>query len=362
MNISKISTLKTTWLKQEQQALPSKLWQRCYVVPRQFYKQTEKKVSVSGPDLWRVIRNERKVLLQSYPAVLWSLKQNGTQKYIEFYCIRKQYQQQIPAKTALLLPETLLLRLTLQAGILYKVKSDTQYWAFLNTHGQLHTTDVAGIMGNAHYFLDAMGVKESLAPVDFDVQALQEINLKSFPLLALPGLMHFQKTPEQQAQKNWLRTTLIATASAMVCAGVLSLGLIAYENHLTTKLSKLQREVMIFTEQQDKLATQSERLANYQTLFQRFTPVSITLSELGKDLSKNVDLMQIDISGQTVSISGSSDSATQVLEVLNQRPQWQGARFERSVQRSRQREDFSIAMTFIATEDALSSNSKAESP
>lgn len=338
--------MKTQWLRPDQAIQPAKLWQRLFVVPRQLYTEIEKKVAVSGVDLWKVIRNERKVLQQKYPIVLWTLKQQAGQQCILFCCIEQQHQARMPQALNVLLPETWLLRFTLTPGVLYRVESEPDYWAYLHANGKLHVTDIAGIMQQPRYFLDALGVQSiNQQPEPLQASSLTELTLGQLPLGDIAGLLHYRTSSSGQAATNWPRVAAFFAGTLLIAATAFSAALVWYDGKLTNELAALQREVLSFTEQQDQLSAQRLRLERYETLLNRFPSVASGLALLSKELGDSADLMQAELSGRAIRITGSADSATQILEIMNQQPAWQDARFERSVQRSRQREDFSISLT-----------------
>lgn len=350
--MNRINTLfnKPQWLTMRAQAPLNKAIKgkpHCVVLSRECYKEQIRTYKAGLVDLWRLIRNELKVLAPENGRVLWRVVNNTAGVYqVSYAILNGQVLTTLPLGVALVWPETWLLQRILQPGTLYHVSSEQNYWAWLSTEQHLHLAPMQGLMQHKQFFLDAIGVGVETTEQHVDVQ--QHINRHGIPLSwqDLPGQVLLLGKPSGGIKPNWRYLGLSAGFVMLAYITVSSAWLSWQQHYYQNALIELQAQMATVFEQQQQLEQQAELLAHYQQLLQRFPSSAEVLSALATDLGETARLDNIQSSGRLVQIAGVSPSATQVLASLMASGNWAEVRFERNIQRVREEERFSISMVF----------------
>lgn len=348
---------KPFWLTAiEQGALPKKRSGKphCVVLSRDCYKEIVRNYKASFSDLWRLIRNELKVLAPAEGKVLWRIINNQAGDYTVSYAVLDENsQKKLPRGLSIIWPETWLLQKVLQKETLYKISSGQQYWAWLRPDGVLHLTPCQGLMYNKQFFLDAIGIAKSADEQLLNVPQHLAEQGAPFSWRDIPGQMLVHGAASlNMAAVNWLQ--LVKGGSTVLLSYILlsSAWLSWQRNYYETELTQLQAQVATVFETQQQLEQQAQQLAHYQQILQRFPASTLVLSALASDIDDIARLDSIQSSGRLVQISGVSSSATQVLANLMSSGNWVEVRFDRNVQRVRNEERFSISMVYQEATDA----------
>ncbi len=320
-----------------------------YYLSRAQYEEINKDLSVSVGDLIQVIINQKAMLAQEYPLVLWKVDRQSANSYrVSFACLREAAATCLPKGIYALVPETWMLPQIINSCTLYQVEAATPYWAYLTEDKKLHTTSIRGLMLSEQHFLDALGVAEQVKQRQVLNVAMALANRSlAMPATKLPGLLHINTGSvgsDIKVSKKWLLKFLLAPVLAYVT--VISASLWWYEGHLQQQVFSKQQAATGVVEEQIKLETSLDELQRYYQEFGRLPSQATLLLQISELISGQAELQQVDIATKQIVLTGSARSATDILSLLSQQPLFREVKFERGVQSGRDKEQFVISMIY----------------
>ena len=327
---------------------PSPQSQRILVLAKQQYSEFQRSYKAAITDLPKLIRNELKVLSASGNKAIWKVQTAANGRYQVLYAvIPASTMALLPSGWCMLIPETWLLYRLLSQRKLYKVQAEVPYWAWLTEANVLHLTPVQGLMANAAFFLDALGENSDSVTAE-TISLKQTLQQQKLPLRwwDLAGCFVHVATQKKQQQTDYKK---LATIVGGVVAGymlLLSAGLAWHEARLQAKVQELQQDASSLFEQQQALDKKADVIAQYQALYQRFPSAGIMLHKLSEQLSDEVVMENIQVSGPLIQIRGVSASAVDILGKLTAENAWREVKFDRNIQKVSGGESFTISMVF----------------
>lgn len=324
----------------------SRTSRRTLILDKAAYSEYVRRYSASALDLPRIIRNELKVLSRNDAKVLWKIISSGDGAYRVLYAVvDKATTDKIAGKWCLLIPETWLLYKLLQTNTLYCVQSDTQYWAWLAKDSTLHTTAVGGLMTNPRFFLDALGQSKVQAVAENLSIRNEAVSLnKIIHWRDLPGILCFARPASSGISVPWRKFMFAVAAVTCVYMAGTSAYLSWQENRLRDNVAQLQQAASKLFDRQQTLENLARTQADYSLLFDRYPQVNSTIATIIQQIPDNVVLENIAMSGALLQLSGSADSATEVLASLNVGAKWREVKFDSNVRRNKGREFFTISL------------------
>src|SRR5690606_4811064 len=124
------------------------------------------------------------------------------------------------------------------------------------------------------------------------------------------------------------------------------------EQSLGEQVSSLQAQANDVFVRQRELEDQMLVLTSYKQYFDRFPGAYPVLGLLSEQLKDKEELRNIQLSGPLLQISGTADSATEVFSILSTQPIWSEVKFDRNIQRSKDKEVFTLSMVYRADQAA----------
>lgn len=337
-----------------QRAGRGRLFSSIQVIERDQYRELKKTYKVSLPDLFRVIQNELKVLATAGVKVLWLVRKLNDGQYNVSYAIIDQAQLSTLTKPlSVVCPETWLLYFYCQPGQLYRVDTAQPYWVLLDQSGHLHTTYARGLMQRPENFLSALG---GVATKAFDVLPLTlEHLIKSakLPLWAYAGLICVKPVTKQPVKINWPKLGILFTVMIASYSALTSAALVYTERKLEADLKELQAKANAFFSQQSELEGKLNSLSAYTVVINQQPLAAAVLSDISQTMPEQTVLQSIRLNGRLIQISGSASSATEVLARFSESSQFSEVRFDRAVQRVRERDNFTLSLVYQPTEQGV---------
>lgn len=338
-----------SWLKQPATTAAKRRTLATLVVSRSQYQEHKRSYKVSLPDLYRVIQNECKMLNRPGCVVVWMVLPKNADSYdVQFAVIPRSLLASVPSQLQLVVPETWLFYRNLVANVLYQVNGEQNYWAFLSEAGSLHVTTQQGLMRNAHYFLEALGLSEAsierrrLELPDFFEK--NELSLNWWQLAGLVCLPERSATPFQlnnyKAVGKWI------AAVTVVYALLLSGALIMRESWLEQDVTELKQSASLLVDQQTRLDEQLLLISNYDKLFNNRISYGLLVTDLAAQLKDVAEIESLSVTDNLVTIRGKSKSATDALAKLADSGNWQESRFTQPVQSNEEGDIFTISTIY----------------
>lgn len=318
------------------------------VLPKEHYSEFQRSYKAALTDLPKLIRNELKVLSAAGNKAIWKVQASDNGRYQVLFAV-------IPASTlallapgwCLLIPETWILYRLLSKRTLYKVQADAPYWAWLTDANVLHLTQIQGLMKNSAFFLDALGENSEGVTVE-TLSLKQKLQQQKLPLKwwELAGCVIQVAAPKTKADINYKKLAIFAGGFAAAYMAVLSAVLAWQESSLQASVQQLQAEASTLFDQQQALDKKADVIAQYYALYQRFPAAGIMLHQLSSQLTEDVVLENIQLSGPLMQIRGVSVSAINVLAKLTGDSTWREVKFDRNIQKVSSGESFTISLVF----------------
>lgn len=317
------------------------------VVARQHYQEFSRTYQASIADVFRIVRNELKVLSASHNKVVWTLFRLTDGRYRVLFAVVSLQQHIIPTGISVVVPETWLLYRVLRPATIYKVEASQPYWAYLSQSGELNVTPAAGIMQQPRIFADALGVTlgtdavASFSPRVWFAQQPLPLSLKE-----LPGLIVWHTPATEREKLNYRQLAALTGAMAVGYMMLLSGWLVFHSNRLQQQVAELQSQANSLFEQQQKLSQKADVIDQYQAVLLRFPFSSDLLARLAGQIGDIATINNLQLSGNLLKISGIATSATEVISRLTTSQDWKEVRFDNNIQKVKDEERFSISMVF----------------
>lgn len=320
------------------------------ILAKSQYVEHKREYVANIVDLFRLIRNECKMLSRHGAKIVWLITDSGSGQYkVSYAQLSEQATDTLATGVRLVVPETWLLYEQLDVELLYKVDSETKYWALLDSSGTLNVTSATGIMASANFFLDALGKGRINTHKDLSLTSMLEETSPPLPIVKLIGLiLATQKTTESSSrfQIRWKVLSIVSVVCALLYAGGLSLSLKWIEQDLTQSMEVNQASANQMFEYQNKVGKQLSVITSYHDLLEEHPSNVEIIRLLSKDLEQVAVIQNVQISKQLVQLTGNTDSATDVLALLSDSPYWDEVRFDNRVRRQKEREYFTISAVF----------------
>lgn len=345
------------WLKSSDKNKTKKSLCQTVVLDRGSYQEELRSYNCGLFDLFKLIRNESKLLSGATSKVLWFIRPTSAQGYrVSFAIIKAEVCESLPDGLCLLVPETWLIYAKLTPEQLYRVDGLKPYWAFLHKQGNLHITSVSGLMVEARNFLDALGVVSQQQPIVLDRdQLLVSENVVLTPQM-LPGLFYYRAN-SHLPPLQWKKLSVISFAAIAGYVAIVSSWVSWREYQLQQDVAQLRTEANAVFQQQEQLETKLNLIQSYKQFLDKYPSHTDIIHTLVKDLGDIATLENIQIRGALLTLTGQATSATEVLARFSSSPNWTEVRFERQVLRRKDTDEFSISMVFQAAR-ATEVNSK----
>jgi Tfp pilus assembly protein PilN len=343
------------WLDQHAVSKRQEKKNHINIVPRGLYKEHRRTYKANALELIRLIRNEARVYGRSGLRVVWRCRQISNNHFSVLYAVLDAQAEAMLSKGwQLVLPETWLLYELLNTDTLYQIQSGDPYWAWLKPDHSLQITSMKGLMQEPRYFLDAIGVPSAeVQSQHLDLRALTELPKSAIKALDYVGLSVWHQLKSESRRLVPWRMLLGATAVLFGAYAVfLSLGLSYQEQRLSEQVATLQAEANDVFQRQRELEDQMAVLSSYQQYFNRFPGAYPLLGLLSEQLKDKAELRTINLSGPLVQISGTADSATEVFSTLAAQAVWSEVKFDRNIQRNKDKEVFTLSMVYRAANAA----------
>lgn len=357
MSISSISSKNLSWISKQQAGFPSSSAVSMCVLARGLYTETVRTYKVGYADLFRVIRNELKIIRKPEQQVVWLVRRFGNNGIeVLFASFRANLLSEKPA-TQIVIPETWLLYGLLEPGILYHVNDSDNYWAYLDEAGKLSVASRVGLMQSSGIFLEALGLTEvDVEKREVEIKALSANRAVAIRWWQFPGLFvlqHVGQSPSFDLQ-SWLPKLKIGAMLALAYAIGISGWTLWREYSLQAQLTLLKQEASALVSQQQKLDAQVQILTNYQAAMTDRVLHSELTSEIAKTLAGQAQVQNITITDRLILIRGEAQSATAVLEAFSNSKQWENPRFTQPVRPGESGENFTLSVMYPAQASVVS--------
>lgn len=334
------------WLKSSEKNKSKKSLCQTVILDRGSYQEELRNYNCSLMDLFKLIRNESKLLSGGTNKVLWFIRSTGAQGYrVSYAVIKAEICQTLPDGICLLVPETWLIYAKLTPEQLYLVNGQKPYWAFLHKQGNLHITSVSGLMVEARNFLDALGVISQQEPIVLERDQLLVSETVVLTPQMLPGLFYYQAN-SRVPTLNWKKISVISVVAVASYVAIMSSWVSWREYQLQQNVTQLRAEANAVFQRQEQLEAQLGLIQTYKEFLDKYPSQTDIIHTLVKDLGDAATLENIQIRGALVTMAGQATSATEVLARFSASPNWTEVRFDRQVQRRKDIDDFAISMVF----------------
>lgn len=348
MNLIKKILKKPQWLTLDIASSPNTAESRFFILDRSCYREVVRNYKVSAFDLVRLVRNELTVLKAEGGKVLWYVRRVGPGHYNVCYAIVHPSISSMGSGLYSLIPEGWLLYSMLAPEQIYQIQSVRNYWGYLSQQGTLHTTLVSGLMADSQLFANALGVMPQSNPQILDLQQQSRGELFVLPLSLLPGAIVANQSQHSLGPVDyrlWGKRIGLSLAGYSL---LVSVALLGFKYYLNSEVDSLKVSAEAVFSQQQQLNQQQQQIDDYAKLLQNSTDSTAVFTAIAETIGDSGQLERIQLSADRIQISGFATSATLVLSKFAENAKFKEVKFDRNIQRVREKEAFSIIMTYQA--------------